>query len=168
MQELATTGVLGFWHQADAVGRAAALVLLIMSIATWYLIVTKSWQMWRVRREGERALEAFWQAPELAQAVERMREANPRLDPEQARHLAVHGSYRDEDGTYLWKFDNYVRAASPYLAQFREAQEMWKQITCPTLLFRGTESWASDPEIDGRAPLDAAVRARSAFMRLSW
>ena len=44
-----------------------------------------------------------------------MQEANPRLTPEQARHLTIHGSYRDEDGTYLWKFDNYVRATSPYL-----------------------------------------------------
>ena len=38
MQDLASAGVLGFWHQADAVGRAAAVVLLLMSIATWYLI----------------------------------------------------------------------------------------------------------------------------------
>ena len=53
--------------------------------------------------------------PTLDDAVERMQEANPRLTPEQARHLTVHGSYRDEDGTYLWKFDNYVRATSPYL-----------------------------------------------------
>ena len=77
MQDLASAGVLGFWHQADAVGRAAAVVLLLMSIATWYLIVTKSLQLWRTRREAERALDAFWQAPELAQAIERMRAAAP-------------------------------------------------------------------------------------------
>ena len=51
-----------------------------------------------------------------------MRDANPRLTPEQARHLTVHGAYRDEDGTYPWKFDNYVRAASPYLFNMRDAQ----------------------------------------------
>ncbi|MFI5396281.1 MAG: alpha/beta fold hydrolase [Candidatus Binatia bacterium] len=87
----------------------------------------------------------------LDEAVARMREANPHLTPEQARHLTVHGSYRDEDGTYLWKFDNYVRAASPYLFNMQEAREFWAQITCPTLLIRGAESWASDPEEDGRA-----------------
>jgi pimeloyl-ACP methyl ester carboxylesterase len=86
----------------------------------------------------------------LDEAVARMREANPRLSPEQARHLTVHGSYRDEDGTYLWKFDNYVRAASPYLFNIQEAREIWRHITCPVLLVRGTESWASDPEQDGR------------------
>ena len=26
----------------------------------------------------------------------------------------------------------------------------WWRITCPTLLIRGSESWASDPEEDGR------------------
>ena len=87
----------------------------------------------------------------LDEAVARMREANPHLTPEQARHLTVHGSYRDEDGTYLWKFDNYVRAASPYLFNMQEARHFWNQITCPVLLIRGTESWASDPEVDGRA-----------------
>jgi len=87
----------------------------------------------------------------LDEAIERMRDANPHLSPEKARHLTIHGSYRDEDGTYLWKFDNYVRAASPYLFNMREARELWSDITCPTLLIRGTESWASDPNVDGRA-----------------
>ncbi|HSP96484.1 MAG TPA: alpha/beta hydrolase [Candidatus Dormibacteraeota bacterium] len=87
----------------------------------------------------------------LDEAVVRMQEANPRLTPAQARHLTVYGSYRDEDGTYLWKFDNYVRATSPYLFNMTDAADIWTQITCPVLLLRGTESCASDPEIDGRA-----------------
>lgn len=87
----------------------------------------------------------------LEESIERMRDANPHLSVEHARHLTIHGSYRDEDGTYLWKFDNYVRAASPYLFNMHEARHLWSQITCPTLLIRGTESWASDPEKDGRA-----------------
>ncbi len=87
----------------------------------------------------------------LDEAVARMREANPHLSAAQARHLTIHGCYRDEDGTYLWKFDNYVRAASPYLFNLDEARRIWSHITCPALLVRGTESWASDPEQDGRA-----------------
>jgi pimeloyl-ACP methyl ester carboxylesterase len=87
----------------------------------------------------------------LDEAVARMRDANPRLTPAQAQHLTIYGAYRDEDGTYLWKFDNYVRATSPYLFNMVDAFDIWKQIGCPVLLLRGTESWASDPEIDGRA-----------------
>jgi len=62
----------------------------------------------------------------------------------------VHGVNQNEDGTYSWKFDNYVRAFSPYTFNTQEAQELWRRITCPTLLVRGTESWASDPSKDGR------------------
>jgi pimeloyl-ACP methyl ester carboxylesterase len=87
----------------------------------------------------------------LNEAVQRMCEANPRLSEAQAYHLTVHGTNRNEDGTYIWKFDNYVRAQSPYRFNVDDAREIWGRITCPTLLFRGTESWASDPEKDGRA-----------------
>jgi pimeloyl-ACP methyl ester carboxylesterase len=44
-----------------------------------------------------------------------------------------------------------VRATSPYLFNMGDAFDIWTQVTCPVLLLRGTESWASDPEVDGRA-----------------
>ncbi len=87
----------------------------------------------------------------LDEAVQRMQDANKRLTAEQAYHLTVHGSYRNEDGTYTWKFDNYVRSQSPYEFNVDEARSIWQRITCPTLLLRGSESWATDPMQDGRA-----------------
>jgi len=87
----------------------------------------------------------------VEEAIERMREANPHLTPEQARHLTIHGVARNEDGTYTWKFDNYVRALSPYSFNMQDAADTWAQITCPVLLVRGNESWAAHPEIDARA-----------------
>ena len=89
--------------------------------------------------------------PSLETAVQRMQEANKHLSAAQAYHLTVHGTYRNEDGTYTWKFDNYVRAHSPYEFNMEEARSIWERITCPTLLLRGTESWATDPRRDGRA-----------------
>jgi pimeloyl-ACP methyl ester carboxylesterase len=84
-------------------------------------------------------------------AVARMQDANSFLSPEQAHHLTIQGTNQNEDGTYIWKFDNYVRAFSPYLFNAEEAHELWQKIKCPTLLVRGTSSWASDPLTDGRA-----------------
>jgi len=55
------------------------------------------------------------------------------------------------DATYSWKFDNYVRAHSPYQFNTEDAREIWNQIRCPVLLIRGSESWQNDPEEDGRA-----------------
>ena len=94
----------------------------------------------------------------LAAAVQRMREANPRLSEAMAHHLTLHGTYRNEDGTYTWKFDNYVRSQSPYEFNVAEARSFWQQIICPTLLLRGTESWATDPLLDGRASAFRNVR----------
>ena len=87
----------------------------------------------------------------LEEAITRMREANPHLTDEQARHLTVSGVIRHEDGTYAWKFDNFVRAVSPYLFNVDEAREIWSHVTCPVLLVRGSESWAPDPEAEGHA-----------------
>jgi pimeloyl-ACP methyl ester carboxylesterase len=87
----------------------------------------------------------------LEEAFQRMQEENPHLSAEQARHLTIHGSNQNEDGTYSWKFDNYVRSFFPVGLTHEQSQELYARIACPTLLIRGTESWASDPAKDGRA-----------------
>jgi pimeloyl-ACP methyl ester carboxylesterase len=89
--------------------------------------------------------------PSLEDAVQRMQEANKHLSAAQAYHLTLHGLYRNEDGTYTWKFDNYVRSNSPYEFNMDEARRIWGRITCPTLLVRGTESWSTDPVEAGQA-----------------
>jgi len=88
---------------------------------------------------------------DLDAAATRMREANPHLSEEMARHLTLHGSKRNPDGSYVWKFDPFVRGWAPYGFDVAQAGELHQRINCPVLLFRGMESWASDPEKDGRA-----------------
>jgi pimeloyl-ACP methyl ester carboxylesterase len=87
----------------------------------------------------------------IEDAFRRMQEANKHLSPEQARHLTQHGVNQNEDGTFSWKFDNYVRVWAPYDMQVEELRQLWNRITCPTLLVYGKESWASNPQGDGRA-----------------
>ena len=88
--------------------------------------------------------------PSVEDAANRMHEANPHLNAEQAHHLTVHGVNQNEDGTFSWKFDNYMRSWPPYDMPNRDLQRLWNQITCPTLLVVGKESWATDPSEDGR------------------
>lgn len=85
----------------------------------------------------------------LAEAVKRMRTENPRLTAAQAEHLTVHGMNQNEDGSFSWKFDNYIRAFAPFTLAVKDVMGLWSAITCPTLLIRGSESEASDPETDG-------------------
>lgn len=86
----------------------------------------------------------------IEDAFKRMQDENKHLTPEQARHLTQHGVNQNEDGTYSWKFDNYVRAWQPYDMRGREITALWSRIACPTLLVYGKESWASNPQDDGR------------------
>jgi pimeloyl-ACP methyl ester carboxylesterase len=79
-----------------------------------------------------------------------MQEENKHLTPEQARHLTQYGVNQNEDGTYSWKFDHYVRLWPPYDMTREAIAELWGSITCPTLLVYGTESWARNPAEDGR------------------
>ena len=87
----------------------------------------------------------------IEDAFRRMQEENPHLSAEQARHLTAHGVNQNEDGTYSWKFDNYVRAWPPYDMAGRDIQALWARIACPTLLLYGTESRSGNPATDGRA-----------------
>jgi pimeloyl-ACP methyl ester carboxylesterase len=86
----------------------------------------------------------------LEDAFHRMQDENQHLTEAQARYLTLHGAMQNEDGTYSWKFDNYVRAFSPADFTQGEMQEIWANIACPILLVNGKESWASNPEKDGR------------------
>jgi pimeloyl-ACP methyl ester carboxylesterase len=88
--------------------------------------------------------------PGLEAAYERMHKANPYLSDDMARHLTLFGSNWNADGTLQWKFDNFVRAISPYGLNANDPQEIWSQIQCPVLLFRGLDSKMEDPYKSGR------------------
>jgi pimeloyl-ACP methyl ester carboxylesterase len=102
----------------------------------------------RIREIEQREPRSY---PSLEAAVARMKEANPHLSDEVARHLTLHGTNWNPDGSLIWKFDNYARAFAPYGHNVDDLREILGQVRCPVLLFSGIESWAGDPEIDGRA-----------------
>ena len=59
---------LGFGHfltQTDAVARFLLVVLVVMSVASWALIVSKSAAQWLRRSRGEKFLRLFWNATSL-------------------------------------------------------------------------------------------------------
>lgn len=83
-------------------------------------------------------------------AFARMIEENSYLTEAQARHLTVHGVNRNEDGTYSWKFDPHLNVWEVEDIGDQFLQQIWGAISAPTLLLYGADSWASNPEKDGR------------------
>ena len=88
--------------------------------------------------------------PTLEDAYARMKAENTYLTDEQARHLTIHGIKRNEDGSWSWKFDNHLNVWPLVDMPHSEIETLWQAITCPTLLMYGANSWASNPEKDGR------------------
>jgi biopolymer transport protein ExbB len=86
-------GLMHFWQAGDAVTHSVAWLLLAMSIASWYVILARGWAAWRLRRSGPAALERFWAARTLDEAVEGLVRDDPErvFAPlaEQARRIAT-------------------------------------------------------------------------------
>jgi pimeloyl-ACP methyl ester carboxylesterase len=86
----------------------------------------------------------------IGDAAARMLAANPHLSKAQADHLAAHGVRLHPDG-YGWKFD--PRASQFTFEDFAvEITAFWSEVSAPTLLCRGGDSWTDDPEVTGQAP----------------
>lgn len=82
MSDPTPLGLVHFWSQADLVMRLTAYVLLAMSIASWFLILWKSWAWLRVRR-ASREIDKFWAAASVDAAI-----AN--LKPHDRENIFVH------------------------------------------------------------------------------
>ncbi|WFN18948.1 MotA/TolQ/ExbB proton channel family protein [Burkholderia contaminans] len=59
------TGVVHYLESGDAITHAVAYVLLAMSVASWCFLLMKAWLLVRAKRQGPRALAAFWRASSL-------------------------------------------------------------------------------------------------------
>ena len=81
---------IGFAHflaQADSVAKAILAMLLFMSVASWYLIATKSLSQLHERRRSAAFLEAFWNASSIGTVQRHLEERHPR---DSFSHLAWH------------------------------------------------------------------------------
>ena len=67
--QASTFDIAHLWAQGDAVSHAVAITLLLMSVASWYLMLVKAWRfVGRLRGTG--ATERFWQAASLEDGLE--------------------------------------------------------------------------------------------------
>ena len=85
----------------------------------------------------------------VEEAAGRLSSRNKRLTAELALHLASHGVRQNADGTFQWKFDPHQRARAPYRLSRDDYVALWSEITGPTLLMWGSESFLPDPEAAG-------------------
>jgi biopolymer transport protein ExbB len=70
-------GVARFWQQGDALSHLVALVLLTMSLASWFVILWKTALLWRAVRRVPRGIAAYWDAPAPQLATAAAQSADP-------------------------------------------------------------------------------------------
>jgi len=84
------SGLLTLWTQGDGVTRSVALLLLIMSLASWMVILIKALGLRQMARDAK-ATEKFWLAPDFSDGLKQLGgdETNP------FRQLAIKGQAAD-------------------------------------------------------------------------
>jgi len=80
-------GMTAVWSQGDLVTKSVALLLLAMSIASWYLIATRAWRLVKLRRAA-RAAGEFWHSRSFEEGMAAIDVSGP-FNP--FRHLALEG-----------------------------------------------------------------------------
>jgi biopolymer transport protein ExbB len=83
-------GIEALWRQGDFVARGTLIILIIMSIGSWYIGVVKVIEQARVMKDAKEADDKFWKAKSVKDAVAVLREDSP------FRFVAEKGAYAAE------------------------------------------------------------------------
>lgn len=65
------------WAQGDAISHTVAIVLLVMSVASWAIILGKAWSVWQLRQKTPGALESFWDSSSVSSGLDKLASLKP-------------------------------------------------------------------------------------------
>jgi biopolymer transport protein ExbB len=90
------------WAQGDAISHAVVVVLILMSVASWGIILGKVWLVW-LRWKTPRALEAFWDSATMDNGLRELSSLKPFHDIASQGQNAIHHleSHRQEHNAHL-------------------------------------------------------------------
>jgi biopolymer transport protein ExbB len=82
MENQATTtvsnpyGLVALWQGGDIVARSVLILLVIMSLASWYVMLTKLWDQRKLKQSARQVEKQFWTAPTVKDGVERLKKGD--------------------------------------------------------------------------------------------
>src|SRR5712672_3060861 len=65
-------GLIPLWVNGNIVTRATLIVLVIMSLGSWFIIFTKVWDQRNMKKSARIVEKQFWTAPSIKDGVERL------------------------------------------------------------------------------------------------
>ena len=70
-------GLGALWAQGDVVAKGTLLILVLMSMGSWYVIITKFFEQSKAAKFAASAKESFWSAASLRQGADGLAEDSP-------------------------------------------------------------------------------------------
>ena len=97
-------GLDALWAQGDFVARGTLIIMIIMSMASWYVIFTKLFEQRKLLKSAHAVTDSFWKAGTMKQAAATLPEASA------FRYIAEQGVNADEhhEGTLVEQIDRHT------------------------------------------------------------
>jgi biopolymer transport protein ExbB len=97
-------GLEALWSQGDFVARGTLIIMIIMSMGSWYIIFTKLFEQQKMLKASNAIGEGFWKAGSMKQATATLDESSA------FRYIAEQGVKADEhhEGTLVEAIDRHT------------------------------------------------------------
>jgi biopolymer transport protein ExbB len=84
-------GLGALWAQGDFVAKGTLIIMVIMSVFTWYILFVRLYDQQRVFSASAKARREFWASPDVSAGAERLEKTSPfRMIAEQGLRAAEH------------------------------------------------------------------------------
>ena len=70
-------GLEALWKQGDFVSKGTLIILVIMSMGSWYIMFVKVYEQYKVFKEAAAVKATFWKSGSVADGVKGLKEASP-------------------------------------------------------------------------------------------
>ena len=70
-------GLKALWNEGDLIAKTTLLILVVMSVSTWYVMISKLFELNKIGGQAKAAEKTFWSAPSVAQGVDSLKEQSP-------------------------------------------------------------------------------------------
>jgi biopolymer transport protein ExbB len=69
-------GLTAPWSQGDFVAKGTLIILAVMSLFSWYIILTKIWDQAKLKSSAKTVEKNFWNAPSVKDGIERLKKGD--------------------------------------------------------------------------------------------
>ncbi|MGZ5032343.1 MAG: MotA/TolQ/ExbB proton channel family protein [Usitatibacter sp.] len=70
-------GLEALWKQGDFVSRGTLIILVIMSMGSWYIMFVKVYEQWKLFRQAREVQAKFWSAASVNEGMNNLKEGTP-------------------------------------------------------------------------------------------